>query len=63
MQNLLEPTQPCSDLKCKDNCQLDELIPQIIQGIHSSAHAEIIDIDIIYPVNLKKSAESAFWSH
>ena len=44
------PTKPCRDLKCKENRQYDEHIPQKNQkykSIHSTVQAEIIDLLIL----------------
>ena len=56
----LYSTKPCSDLKCKEDRKYDEHIPhktQKCKGIHSTVQAEIIEIDSLYPADLKKCWE------
>ena len=48
---------PCSDFKCKEDRPYDEHIPhktKKCKGIHSTVQAEIIEIDSLYPADLKK---------
>ena len=58
--DIQDPSNLSSDLKCKENRQYDEHIPQKTQkckGIHSTVQAPIIEIDSLYPVDLKKCWE------
>ena len=56
IMNFLDLTKPCSDLKCKENRQYDEHIQhktQKCKGIYSTVLDEIIEIDSLYPADLK----------